>query len=127
MIENNNTHLILRCFCGAKASKDLRRALCLLSTLRGSPYGSHLRVRESAVSMAEGRDQGPHYIPELDPENPESGPKVKQRMLWFVFFAGLALLAAGAGLYVSGFENAGLIVAGIGTVVLAPLWVFAGF
>ncbi len=77
--------------------------------------------------MSEEQNQSPHYIPELDPENPESGPKVKQRMLWVMFFAGLALLAAGAGLYVSGFENAGLMVAGIGIVVLAPLWVFAGF
>ena len=73
------------------------------------------------------RDQGPHYIPELDPENDESGPKVKQRMLWVLFISGFSMLSAGALLYLAGFATTGLIVAGIGLVLLSPLYIFIGF
>ncbi|MEO1243944.1 MAG: hypothetical protein AAFX54_18700 [Pseudomonadota bacterium] len=73
------------------------------------------------------RDQSPHYIPELDPDNPESGPKVRQRFLWFLVLSGLVMVAAGALLYIAGFEYAGLIVAGIGLVLLSPLLMFIGF
>lgn len=73
------------------------------------------------------RDQSPHYIPELDPDNPESGPKVRQRFLWFLVFSGLVMVAAGALLYIAGFKDAGLIVAGIGLVLLCPLLMFIGF
>ena len=69
-------------------------------------------------------DQGPHYIPELDPENDESGPKVKQRMLWALFISGLLMVGGGALLYIAGFVTAGLIVAGIGLVLLSPLYFF---
>ncbi len=66
------------------------------------------------------RDQSPHYIPELDPENGESGPKVKQRILWALCISGLLMVGAGAMLYFAGFATTGLIVAGIGLVLLSP-------
>ena len=68
----------------------------------------------------------PHYIPELDPENPESGPKVKQRMLWLLVIAGAVFLIAGAASYLSGRQELGLILAAIGLILLAPFWVFIG-
>ena len=71
--------------------------------------------------MASEREQSPHYIPELDPDNPASGPKVKQRLLLWVLSGGMVCLAVGGGLYASGLQKAGLIVMGIGVVALAPL------
>ncbi|MAW80469.1 MAG: hypothetical protein CMI63_09540 [Parvularcula sp.] len=71
--------------------------------------------------MAENRKQSPHYIPELDPENPKSGPKVKQRFLVWLLSSGLLCLALGAAVYAAGHEKAGLIIVAIGVVALAPL------
>jgi hypothetical protein len=70
--------------------------------------------------MTDGSDQGPHYIPELDPDNPESGPKAKQPIMWFLLIAGLSLLFAGAFAFMSGHERFGLILGGIGLLLLAP-------
>lgn len=74
--------------------------------------------------MAEDRDQGPHYIPELDPERPESGPRAKQRALWFLFICGSVMALGGGGLYVSGVENAGMTIGIIGLILLALLMPF---
>ncbi|WP_428408518.1 hypothetical protein [Hyphococcus sp.] len=71
--------------------------------------------------MAENRKQSPHYIPELDPDNPESGPKVKQRLLVWLLSGGLLCLALGASLYAAGHQKSGLIIVAIGVVALAPL------
>lgn len=67
------------------------------------------------------RDQSPHYIPELDPDSPESGPKDRQPWLWFLFIGGSVLLLTGGGAYVAGFEKIGLIIGGIGVLMLAIL------
>lgn len=74
----------------------------------------------------EKRTQSPHYIPELDPDNPESGPKVKQRMLWALVIVAAGFLLAGAVAYLTGHAQLGLILAAIGLILLAPFWVFIG-
>ena len=71
--------------------------------------------------MGEERKQSPHYIPELDPDNPESGPKVKQRILWFCFLVGAACILSGGGLVAVGMNAAGIIMIGVGLVLLSPL------
>ena len=76
--------------------------------------------------MSDDRKQSPHYIPELDPDNPESGPKVKQRILWFLFGSGCFCLLSGGLLGALGFTKAGLIVAGIGLVLLSPIVIWFG-
>ena len=43
------------------------------------------------------REQGPHYIPELDPEHPNWRPGVSGWILWATWLAAIALLG-GAGL-----------------------------
>ncbi|GJL93544.1 hypothetical protein [Hyphococcus sp.] len=70
--------------------------------------------------MVEDRKQSPHYIPELDPENPESGPKMKQRFLWWLLIVGFAFISGGVVTYQSGYEKIGLILGVIGILLLAP-------
>lgn len=69
----------------------------------------------------DGRKQSPHYIPELDPANPESGPKDKQRVLWFLFIVGTVLLFLGGGAFIAGYEWAGYALGGIGLLMLLLL------
>jgi hypothetical protein len=70
--------------------------------------------------MTDDRKQSPHYIPELDPENPESGPKMKQRILWWLLLGGFAFISGGVVAYQSGHEKIGLILGVIGILLLAP-------
>ncbi len=72
----------------------------------------------------ERREQSPHYIPELDPDNPKCGKDPFRRFLWAVVFLGFALIAGGAALYAMGDQRAGIVLAAIGLVILAPIWVF---
>ncbi len=75
----------------------------------------------------EDRRQSPHYIPELDPDNPKSGPKSAwQRFLWILLILGFGFLTAGVAFYATGHERPGLILAAIGLILLAPFWVFIG-
>ncbi len=74
----------------------------------------------------EDRQQSPHYIPELDPNSPKHQKNSFQRVLWIFLALGLVFLAAGAAFYLTGHETAGLIIAAIGLVLLAPFWVFIG-
>jgi hypothetical protein len=71
--------------------------------------------------VADKREQSPHYIPELDPENPESGPKVKQRLLWMLVIFGFAFTAIGGVLLSIGMQTAGLVFILIGVMLLAPI------
>lgn len=74
--------------------------------------------------MTEERDQGPHYSPQLDPENPESGPKVKQRFLWFLILTGVVCILIGSILLANGATNAGLVAIGIGVIFLTPILIW---
>jgi hypothetical protein len=67
------------------------------------------------------RKQSPHYIPELDPDNPESGPKVKQRFLVWLLSIGFLCVVAGGALYAAGFQETGLVVIAVGLIALSPL------
>ncbi len=74
--------------------------------------------------MASEREQSPHYIPELDPDNPASGPKVKQRFLWTWFLAGMVFTFAGAGLTFGAGQDWGLVLLIIGLIMLGTLMPF---
>ena len=67
------------------------------------------------------RKQSPHYIPEHDPDNPESGPKDKQRLQWFLLLSGFSLLAIGGGILMSGQKETGAIVMLVGLLFLLPI------
>ncbi|MFC2953822.1 hypothetical protein ACFOOP_17925 [Marinicaulis aureus] len=71
--------------------------------------------------MASEREQSPHYIPELDPDNPASGPKMKQRFLWFLLLCGLSLWAAAAIAFMTGNERLAMILAIVGMIMIVPL------
>ena len=71
--------------------------------------------------MANDRGQSPHYIPELDRNNPASGPKVKQRLQWAVLLTGFTIAVIGGGLFAAGYEAAGMVVFLIGLVLMAPI------
>ncbi len=74
--------------------------------------------------MPDEREQSPHYIPELDPENPESGPRVKQRMLWFCFLCGALCVLGGGALIAVGMNVAGVVMIGVGLILLSPFLIF---
>lgn len=71
--------------------------------------------------MTDERKQSPHYIPELDPDRPESGPKVKQRMLWVLIALALSSMAVGGVLLNVGAQTAGIVFIVIGVILLAPI------
>lgn len=71
--------------------------------------------------MTEDQKESPHYIPELDPDRPESGPKDRQRVLWFLFIGGSVLLLGGGGAFIAGYEWAGYLLGGVGLLMLLLL------
>jgi len=74
----------------------------------------------------EDRDQGPHYIPELDPENAQWPQPFNRRPMWIAFVASAVLMATGLGSVLFGFSQLGLILFLIGLLVLAPFVAFIG-
>ena len=78
--------------------------------------------------MAENNDQGPHYIPELDPDHParsENDPG--QRALWRWFLISVALLLLGGALFALGLPGIGVAVMILGILALAPFVFFIGW
>lgn len=71
--------------------------------------------------MADDAGKGPHYIPDLDPENAKGGPGLRQPILWLLFLGGVAMSFAGAALLFNGVSDTGLVVLLVGLVMLAVL------
>ncbi|MEM8935578.1 MAG: hypothetical protein AAGC77_04145 [Pseudomonadota bacterium] len=50
--------------------------------------------------MSDKRKQSPHYIPELDPENPARPKPIEHKLMWVMLVCGaVALVGAGVAWY----------------------------
>ncbi|MEL7490491.1 MAG: hypothetical protein AAGJ73_07205 [Pseudomonadota bacterium] len=72
------------------------------------------------------RDQGPHYIPELDPDNSKWPKPLNRRPMWIALTISFVLMAAGVAAFFLGFPEVGVIIFLLGLLVLAPFVAFIG-
>ncbi len=74
--------------------------------------------------MTDKRDQGPHYIPDLDPEHTGADPGGRMaRMFWLVIILGAAALGASGLLFWAGFAGTATVMLIVGVSLILLLFV----
>lgn len=69
------------------------------------------------------RDQGPHYIPELDPENENRPQPLGQPFLLSSVISGTVALIVACVIWLLGSQTVAIVVMIVGVLLLIPFWI----